>query len=148
MILLSGSLVLCFAFTVLLLLLLLLLLLIWLIIFFREVNPSGDSSIFHPTMNSVLGSYKSNFVKLNINKTKYVFFSRKSNFLGFEYELREFQTHWLKQIDGRSYWCYTSFSPSCLSCIFPGHWVFVCSSDCNIFPPLLISSCFILPWIS
>jgi hypothetical protein len=62
-------------------------------IFFSEIKSFDDSTIFKPDINFARGWYDSNFIKLNINKTKDVFFSRKSNFLSFVYKLCESQAH-------------------------------------------------------
>jgi hypothetical protein len=57
--------------------------------FFSEIKSPDDRTIFQLDMNSARGWYDSIFIKLNINMIKDVFFSRKSNFLGFVYELCE-----------------------------------------------------------
>jgi hypothetical protein len=56
---------------------------------FREVKSPPDSLLLHTDINCVLGWCISNFMKLNINKTRVISFSRKTNLLLFDYKLCE-----------------------------------------------------------
>lgn len=73
---------------------------------YRALQSPDDYNLVQFDINTVQGWRIANCVKLKINKTEFMFFSRRTNILLYEHKLYQFR---IKQTDYRRPWSITGF---------------------------------------